>query len=171
MQLKNLGLDSIFNAKYLDGPSETSHSVSSMPNMEFMRGPYFSWVNEDVESQTRQDIETVVKRVVDEAEGCDLLFGFSQGAAIALLAASKANVPCLCVCPAGDLILRTMATRLQVNACFLMGISDDFKACGEQMLERISPMPLALYMAAGHEVIMQNHVNFFIHEACVFFHC
>ena len=129
--------------------------TSDALNMGKIAGPFYSWIRDQ---PSPEQIIDAVNDVVATAKrhGSELLIGFSQGAAIALLAASKLSLPVLAICPVGSAIFDACghdeAIPVPATTCFLIGLEDGFKNDSERLLQRLASNPTALYVKAGHEV-------------------
>lgn len=154
MQMANLGLSLLFDIDYVDAPLPCD--AASTDNMLGISGPFFNWLPDD---PSFNDVSVAVDWVADKASKFDIIFGFSQGAALALAAALRLEArgyhkpACLCVCPAGVRLLEMLQLRhMSVDAMFCMGIKDSFKNESEKMLAFLSPRAATIYMDSSHEV-------------------
>jgi acyl-CoA synthetase (AMP-forming)/AMP-acid ligase II len=160
LQISNMCLETLFDVEYCDGLIRCEGDRSD--DMIGISGPFFSWVSD---MATSSEISEAVNHVTEKARQADFIFGFSQGAAIALAAAAQLQSsgriapPCLCVCPAGIRILELLEIQtLPVEAVFCMGLGDPFKTESEKMLSFLSLPAATFYMDSGHGV-PQSTVN------------
>lgn len=166
MQISNLGLGALFDVEYCDGLID---SDGGRPEDMFgISGPFFNWVSENA---TSSEVTEVVHRVAEKASKADFIYGFSQGAAIALAAAAQLQAggavapPCLCICPAGARILRLLDNQmLSVESLFCMGLHDPFKRESEEMLSFLPLPATTLYMDAGHGVPRETGADKVLHS-------
>lgn len=185
LQCKNLGLSEAFRVSYLHGNVE-----SEVPSDESFAttfdGPWFSWIDniEEVDrdweasvTQLRASLRYILDHIA-ETGPYDVVYGFSQGAALVALLSDYDvladfgvdDIPwkaAICCCGAGQMSVLRVAKRMlsmksdaeaqstikcMVPSCHLIGLRDPKKMEAESLSSLFSYKPRIIYMEAGHEV-------------------
>lgn len=174
----------MFDVTYLHAPVESAHAADE--NLIAFQGPWFSWVDTLVpsdstqEKQRQEQLEGALRYVMEHviAHGpYDVVFGFSQGAAIVALLSDFEVLAWLgmsdilpwsaaiCCCGAGEGSVLTAAKTLidgdlqihcAVPSVHLIGLRDDKKDESERLSNLFSSDSPVFYMDGGHEVSVQS---------------